>query len=150
MSLETEIQKLTKALDANTAALLSTGGTIQTTTEEVVKKVETKKPKAEKPETKKPKAEKPETKEVEAIEPAVEATEPAVEDEPEAPTVSVDDLRKVAGKLVEDGKKADFAKVLKSFEAKNLTIFSNEGGDMQAMLEALEAEAGCKLAEIAD
>ena len=78
-----------------------------------------------------------------------EATEP----EPKEVTkteVSADDLRKVAGKLVEDGKKADFQAVLKQFETKNITLFEKDGGDLAEMLEALENQAGCKLAEIAD
>lgn len=143
---------LEKAIQENTAAMLKLAESNIILADSFTG--ETTKPKVEekttKPEVKKDK--KPSTKK--------EKPEPQVEDEPKAPAeeagetkseVTGDDLRKVAGKLVEDGKKADFQAVLKQFGAKNITLFEKEeGADLAGMLAALEEVAGCKLAEIAD
>lgn len=72
-------------------------------------------------------------------------------EEPEASKVTGDDLRKVAGKCIAEGKKAEFKAVLTQFDAANITVFEkDENSDMAGMLAALEEVAGCKLAEIAD
>ncbi len=81
-----------------------------------------------------------------------EDKKPAKAEEKEETTseVTADDLRKVAGVLVENDNNAGFKKVLKAFETKNITAFDKEDGDLAAMLAALEEEAGVKLEDIAD
>lgn len=70
---------------------------------------------------------------------------------PKASKITGDDLRKVAGKCIAEGKKAEFKAVLTQFETANITVFvKDENSDMSGMLAALEEVAGCKLAEIAD
>jgi hypothetical protein len=145
-----------EAIKENTAALLELaasnrelaaaykGGTVLSTVEETASEAPAKPdPKADKPKSsKKTKEEKTEapakTKEKEET-----TSDDAVE-------VTADDLRKVAGVLVENDQMADFQAVLKTFKTANITAFDKEGGDKAAMLQALEDKAGVKLADIAD
>lgn len=153
---ENQIMSIEKAIQENTVALLDLAASNRelaeamkqgqtatgTTPKEPAKKPE---PKADKPKpSKKDKepAEKPEAEDKEEEETA--------SDKSEAFEVTADDLRKVAGVLVENDNKAGLQKVLKKFEAKNITAFDKEGGDLAAMLSALEEEAGVKLADITD
>lgn len=104
-------------------------------------------PAKEEPKADKPKSSKKD-KEPAKEEPKTEAKEETTSGD--ADEVSGDDLRKVAGHLIENGKKADLQEVLKTFKTKNITAFEKEGGDKAAMLQALEDKAGVKLGEIAD
>ncbi len=142
-----------KAINENTAALLELAASNRelaeaikqgpsvstleaTTSDEPKKEAPAKKPEGKTKKDKAPaKTEKPEEKEA------------TTSDEGE---VMADDLRKVAGHLVENENKAGLQKVLKKFETKNITAFDKEGGDLAAMLAALEEEAGVKLGDIAD
>lgn len=147
-----------KAINENTAALLELAASNRelaeaikqgppvstleaTTSDESKKEAPAKKPEGKTKKDKEPaKTEKPEAEEP-------EEKEETTSDEGE---VTADDLRKVAGHLVENENKAGLQKVLKKFETKNITAFDKEGGDLAAMLAALEEEAGVKLGDIAD
>lgn len=135
MSLETEIQKLREAIEANTVALSNQPTPAVADFAKEVSEANDASQTEKKPSSKKPKVEK------------------KVEEKPtetQAPEVTLEDLRKLAGELVAKGKKNEFKAVLDSFEAENLTLFSRAGVRMPEMLTALEEAAGCKLSEIVD
>lgn len=148
-----------EAIKENTAALLELaasnrelaaaykGGMVLSTVEETASEAPAKPdPKADKP--KSPKKTKEEKTEAKNEAPA--KTEEKEETTSDASEVTADDLRKVAGVLVENDQMADFQAVLKTFKTANITAFDKEGGDKAAMLQALEDKAGVKLADIAD
>jgi hypothetical protein len=149
-----------EAIKENTAALLELaasnrelaaaykGGTVLSTVEKTASEAPAKPDtKADKPKSsKKTKEEKTEAKN-EAPDKTEEKEETTSDD---AVEVTADDLRKVAGVLVENDQMADFQAVLKTFKTANITAFDKEGGDKAAMLQALEDKAGVKLADIAD
>ncbi len=140
-----------KAINENTAALLDLAASNRELAaamkgQPVTATLEETKEAPAKSKKDKPKSEPKETKEDKK--PA--KTEEKEETTSDASEVTADDLRKVAGVLVENENKAGLQKVLKKFETKNITTFDKEGGDLAEMLAALEAEAGVKLADITD